>query len=269
MEIVHMNSIVKRMTVCGLSLCLSGMVSSAFAQTGANPTPPPSREKPAGRERPARPDQPGRERPARPERPAALKVGDKAPEWTLTDSRGKTHKSADLAGKVVVLEWVNPGCPVCKGVHKDGRIGKMLSDVKSMKDVVFIGVNSTATTTADENNEALKGYGVDYPVLLDNDGKVGHAFGAKNTPHVFVIDGKGILRYAGAIDNNEKGDMTGDKYVNYAVNAVKQIQANETVSPDSTKPYGCTVKYGRPEPKDGGAPKPGREAPGRTKPEGH
>lgn len=246
-----MKSMFKTLTVCGLSLCLVGLAGSAFAQTGASPTPPPARENPPGRERPARPDQPDRQRPAR---PSAL-VGSKVGEWSATDSNGKTHKSADYTGKIVVLEWVNPQCPVCKAVHEDGRVSRMLGELKGMKDVVFLGVNSTAmpaVSTAEENNAALKKYGVDYPVLLDADGKIGRMLGARTTPHVFVIDSTGVLRYAGAIDNNEKGDMTGDKYQNFVVNAVRQIQAGESVSPDTTKPYGCSVKYA------GGGARPGR-----------
>lgn len=173
---------------------------------------------------------------------AAAKIGEAAPAWTLKDIKGKEWKSTDCAGKIVVLEWVNPQCPVCRGAHKDGRIPNMVKELRELG-AVHIAINSTHNTTAEANDKALKEYGVDYPVLLDLDGTVGKAFGAKTTPHLFVIDTEGVLRYGGALDNNEKNDKSGEEITNYAINAVKQIKAGETVSPDYWKPYGCQVKY--------------------------
>jgi len=175
----------------------------------------------------------------------AAKVGDKAPDFTLKDLNGKSVSLKDYAGKIVVLEWVNPQCPVCRGAHLDGRIPGMIKDLKATDGVVHLAINTTSTTTADENKEALKKYGIEYTVLLDNSGTVGRAYGAKTTPHMFVIDTKGILRYQGALDNGGQAGKPkdGEKLVNYALNAVKQIKANETVSPDSTASYGCNVKY--------------------------
>lgn len=178
------------------------------------------------------------------------KVGEAAPTWTAKDIKGKEWKSTDFADKIVVLEWVNTQCPVCKGAHKDGRVPAMVKEIKTHNDVVFIGVNSTHNTTAEANAAALKDYGVDYTVLLDTDGKVGKAFGARTTPHVFVIDTKGTLRYQGALDNNESDEKKSAEITNYVLNAVKQIKAGETVSPENTRSYGCSVKY---------APKEGKE----------
>ena len=172
------------------------------------------------------------------------KVGEAAPAWTLKDTKGKEWKSTDFADQIVVLEWVNPQCPVCKGAHKDGRIPDMVKQLKELG-ATHIAINSTHNTTADQNDAALKEYGVEYPVLLDNEGTVGRAFGARTTPHMFVIDTKGVLRYSGALDNNAKGDKSGADLTNYALSAVKQIKAGETVSPDYTQPYGCSVKYAK------------------------
>jgi peroxiredoxin len=169
----------------------------------------------------------------------AAKVGEKAPTWVAKDIKGKEWKSADFAGKIVVLDWVNPDCPVCKGAHKDGRIAAMIKELKSL-DAVFIGVNSTHYMDAAKNEQALKDYGIEYPVLLDNEGTIGRAYGARTTPHLFVIDTTGVLRYQGAIDEGNPGQAG---KINYAVNAVKQIKAGETVSPENTKSYGCNVKY--------------------------
>lgn len=173
------------------------------------------------------------------------KIGEAAPAWTLKDIKGKEWKNTDFAGKIVVLEWVNPQCPVCKGAHKDGRIAKMVTDLKA-EGAVHLAINSSHFTTAEENEKALKAYGVEYPVLLDVEGTTGKAFGARTTPHLFVIDTTGVLRYSGALDNNAKGDKSGSDLINYAVNAVKQIKAGETVTPDYTQPYGCSVKYANP-----------------------
>lgn len=172
------------------------------------------------------------------------KIGEAAPAWTLTDIKGKEWKSTDFANKILVIDWVNPECPVCRGAHKDGRIPNMIKELKEM-DVAFITVNSTHNTNAEKNEAALKGYGVEYPVLLDLDGSVGKLFGARTTPHLFVIDTAGVLRYQGALDDNARGDKEGDAVTNYAINAVKQIKAGETVSPETTKSYGCSVKYAK------------------------
>jgi peroxiredoxin len=175
----------------------------------------------------------------------AAKVGEKAPAWTLKDIKGKEWKSTDLANKIVVLEWVNPGCPVCKGAHQDGRIPTMVKELKGMSDVQFVAINSSHFTNVKENEDALKAYGIDYPVLLDVEGTVGRAFGAKTTPHIFVIDTQGVLRYQGALDNGGPRGQTSDgsPVQNYVLNAVNQIKAGETVSPENTTPYGCGVKY--------------------------
>lgn len=176
---------------------------------------------------------------------ARAKVGEKAPEFALKDLDGKEHKLSDFAGKIVVLEWVNPGCPVCKGAHNDGRIKKMVDEFSSAGDVVFLGINSTHNTTVEDNRNALKAYKIEYPVLLDQPGTVGNLYGARTTPHVFVIDTKGILRYQGALDDDKTGNNTkdGKPVMNYVTNAVRQIKAGETVSPNTTQSYGCSVKY--------------------------
>ncbi|MHC4766083.1 MAG: thioredoxin domain-containing protein, partial [Planctomycetota bacterium] len=88
----------------------------------------------------------------------------------------------------------------------------------------------------------FKTHKIDAPVLIDRDGKVGHLYGAKRTPHMFVVDAKGILRYQGAIDDDSSGDK-GDRATNYVVQAVRQIAAGDTVTPDVTRAYGCSVKY--------------------------
>jgi peroxiredoxin len=177
---------------------------------------------------------------AKPE--AKAEIGKPAPNFTLKTLDGKDWSLSDAAGKIVVLQWVNSDCPVCRRVMTDGTVADQIAAFGS--DVVFVAVNSTAADA--ENPGKTAKYFADnkanIPGLVDGDGKVGRMFGAATTPQVFVIDSKGVLRYSGAIDDGNPG--TKGK-LNYAVTAVNQIKKGETVSPDTTKPYGCSVKYAK------------------------
>jgi peroxiredoxin len=172
--------------------------------------------------------------------PATATVGQPAPAFTLTDADGKTHSLAQYKGKTVVLEWTNPGCPFVVR-HYDAQTMKKLAG--QHKDVVWLAVNSTATNTADDSKKWAKDKGLPYPTLLDTDGKVGKVYGARTTPHMFVIDGKGVLRYAGAIDSDPKGK--GGTVTSYVGDALTALAAGKAPSPASTEPYGCSVKYAK------------------------
>ncbi len=166
------------------------------------------------------------------------KVGSPAPAFTLKDASGKDVSLSDFKGKVVVLEWMNPGCPVCKGKMDDGSVAKMMADAKAINpDVAFLFINSTAAMAdePEDSAEYLKDHKIEAPALIDGDGAVGHMYGAKTTPHCYVIDASGTLAYEGAIDDQ--------KDTNYVVKTVKSLKAGEAVSPANTKPYGCGVKY--------------------------
>jgi peroxiredoxin len=170
-------------------------------------------------------------------------VGKSAPAFTLKDSAGKDVSLSDFKGKVVVLEWMNPGCPVCRGKMEDGSVAKMMADSKAITpDVAFLFINSTAATAGKpaESGEYLAQNKIMAPALIDGDGTVGHAYAAKTTPHCYVIDSKGVLVYAGAID-----DQADKNPKNYVVNAIKALKDGKDVSPATTKPYGCGVKYGK------------------------
>jgi peroxiredoxin len=167
------------------------------------------------------------------------KIGKAAPAFTLKDSSGKDVSLSDFAGKIVVLEWMNPGCPICKGKVTDGSVAKMMASSREAdKDVVFLFINSTAATAGNpsESAEYLSSNKISAPALIDGDGTVGRAYNARTTPHCFVVDAKGVLVYDGAID--DKGST------NYVVNAVKALKAGTEVTPSNTVPYGCSVKYG-------------------------
>jgi peroxiredoxin len=172
-------------------------------------------------------------------------VGKAAPAFTLNDRNGQVHSRTDYAGKIVILQWINPDCPICRRVHATGLVKAMkqrLAEISS--DVVHLTINSTHYMEPSVGAEYLKTNKIDAPLLIDRDGAVGHLYAAKTTPHMFVIDAKGVLRYQGAIDDDPHG-RKGEEAMNYVVQAVQQIAAGETVSPDQTQAYGCTVKYAK------------------------
>lgn len=177
------------------------------------------------------------------------KVGQKAPDFTLTSVDGKTHTLSDFAkdGKIVVLEWWNPKCPFVVKHHDAMSTMKDLSEKYAEKDVVWIAINSTNPSHRDHgvDSDYIKKWNVDYPVLLDESGKVGQMYGARTTPHMYIIDTNGVLRYQGAIDNDRgaRAPSNPSQVTNYVAQALDQIIAGETVTQPETQPYGCSVKY--------------------------
>ncbi len=169
-------------------------------------------------------------------------IGQPAPNFTLKDTDGKVYKLSDFKGKVVVLEWLNHKCPVVNRVHDAKLMTKTLAKFKN-KPVVWLGIDSSSF--ANEKVSEIKAWKqqrkLDYPILLDAPGEVGQAFGAKTTPHMFVIDQKGVLAYAGALDNNQYGDKENPR--NYVEEAVSALLKGSTVATTKTRSYGCTVKY--------------------------
>lgn len=181
---------------------------------------------------------------------AAAKVGDQAPDFTLKDVDGKTVKLSDYKGKTVVLEWFNPECPYVKKSH---TVGSLVDTAKKQTDkgIVWLAINSGAAgkqgTGAEKNKASSKDFKMGHPVLLDESGTTGKAYGATNTPHMFVIDATGKLAYQGAIDNSPDGEgksPSDGKLVNYVDAALEDLAAKRTVKTSDTKAYGCSVKYG-------------------------
>ncbi|MBL8762634.1 MAG: thioredoxin family protein [Phycisphaerae bacterium] len=173
-----------------------------------------------------------------------LKIGEKAPEFTLKDTEGKEHALSSLSGKVVVLEWFNPDCPF---VVKQHEVTSTMADlVKKYGDkVVFLAINSSAPgkqgSGQERNAKAKTDWKIDFPILLDETGEVGKAYQSKNTPTMYVIDTAGKLAYWGAIDDDSGPDKAGK--TNYVAKALDEILAGKPVSQSKTKPYGCNVKY--------------------------
>lgn len=181
------------------------------------------------------------------------RIGEPAPDFTLTDLRGNEHTLSDFTaeGKVVVLEWFSPSCPfVVKHYADENRqtMNQIARDYAE-RDVVVLAVNSAAPShpyaNPGKNMKAVEEWGMAHPILMDPTGEVGKTYGARVTPHMYVICTEGVLRYAGAIDNNSGSSRSDIGDVNYVRQALDEVLAGETVSQPETKAYGCSVKYAR------------------------
>jgi len=170
----------------------------------------------------------------------------KAPDFALANYDGKTVKLSDYKGKIVVLEWFNYECPFARyNYEKTTAVNDLVNKFKN-KGVVFLAINSTGHQTTEKNKEFAEQFKVSHPILNDSPGTVGKAYGAETTPHIFIIDAKSNIVYNGALDNAPLGKVTeGEKYVNYVDKALTELTAGKMVSTAETKPYGCSVKYGK------------------------
>ncbi len=179
---------------------------------------------------------------------AAPVLGQAAPAFTLTDTDGASHSLSDYAGKTVVLEWFNPDCPFV--VYAHGKNGPLRSQPGRVVDenTVWIAINSGAPGRQghglERNKKARVDYAMDYPVLIDEDGAVGHLYGAKTTPHMFVINPAGELIYAGGLDDAPMGRGT-KAATNYVDACLAEQAAGKPVTTPDAKAYGCSVKYAK------------------------
>jgi len=179
----------------------------------------------------------------------ALAPGEAAPDFSATDSNGKTQTLSKMKGKFVVLEWFNQGCPYVKKHYDSGNMQKLQKQYTG-KDVVWWTILSSAPgkqgyETAAEANATMKEKGAaSSAVLLDPEGKIGKLYQAKTTPHLFVIDPKGSLIYMGAIDDKASTDVADlSGATNYVSQALDAAMAGKPVVNAATVPYGCSVKY--------------------------
>lgn len=174
-------------------------------------------------------------------------VGQPAPAFTLSDTEGKAHTLADYAGKTVVLEWFNPDCPFVKYAHGPG--GPLASQPAAAieQGVVWLAVNSGAAgkqgAGLERNVAARTEYAMAYPVLMDESGAVGKLYGARTTPHLYIIDPGGVLVYAGALDNAPLGEAEGGTRTDHVSAALAALAGGQPLPVAETKPYGCSVKY--------------------------
>jgi len=183
----------------------------------------------------------------------AAKVGSSAPAFTATDSLGKVHKLSDYRGRYVVLEWHNQDCPFVVSQYK----GKMqrLQKKWTKKGALWFSVISSApgkqghVDVVQANLDVKHHHAYSTATFMDSEGKIAHAYDAKTTPHMFVINPKGVLIYDGAIDNAQLEDRSvrknkdGEPYVNYVDKALTESMKGKEVSIPTTPPYGCHVKY--------------------------
>lgn len=180
---------------------------------------------------------------------ALAKVGSLAPTFKLKDTDGTEHDIAKYIaeGKIVVLEWFNPDCPFVKKHHELNTTFTDLHKKYESKGVVFLAINSGAAgeqgNGLDRNKKAKADYKIAYPILLDESGDIGRVYGAKTTPHMYVINKDGILAYAGAIDDDKDAKRPGK--TNYVAKALDEILAGKKVETSTTDSYGCPVKYGK------------------------
>jgi len=180
---------------------------------------------------------------------AAVEPGEVAPGFTLTDSKGTSHKLSDFRGKFVVLEWLNHECPFVKKHYSSGNMQKLQQEYTA-KGVVWLSIISSAPgkqghrTGPQAEADTKDKNAAPTAVLLDPSGEVGKKYDAKTTPEMFVLDKEGKILYAGAIDSIKSTDSADiAKAENHVRQALNAALAGQPVPTPKTKPYGCSVKY--------------------------
>ena len=180
---------------------------------------------------------------------AAAAVGQPAPDFTVKDATGKTVKLSDYKGKHVVLEWTNPGCPFVQKHYNSGNMPATQKEAMS-KGVVWLSVNSTEKAASDYLEPAkLTAWAKDKQsvhtaMLMDEEGTVGKAYGARTTPHMYIVNPQGVLVYAGGIDSIASARVEDIKTAtNYVRQGLDETLAGKPVSQANTRPYGCSIKY--------------------------
>lgn len=178
-------------------------------------------------------------------------VGSAAPDVSVTDSKGNAHSLSQYKGKYVVLEWFNPECPFVKKHYGSGNMQKLQAEFTG-KGVVWLTIDSSApgtegSLTPEQANKTMADWKAhSTALLLDGDGKAGRAYGAKNTPHMFVVNPEGKVIYEGAIDSKASPNPADiPSSTNYVKVALDESMAGKSVSTPNSRPYGCSVKYGK------------------------
>ena len=177
------------------------------------------------------------------------KIGSAAPAFSLRDAEGRTHELASYKGQFVVLEWFNDGCPFVKKHYQSGNMQRLQKELAE-KGVVWLSISSSARgkegyLTSDSARQRVAEWNMQSTkLLLDSDATVARLYGAKSTPHMFVIDKEGLLIYHGAIDNKPTANTadlaTAENYVRLALESAMN---GKPVATPMTRPYGCALKY--------------------------
>lgn len=173
---------------------------------------------------------------------AGSRTGKIAPEFRLTSYDGRTISLSDYKGKIVVLEWLNYECPFVRHHYEEAKTMIKLADKYKDKNVFWLAINSTSHLTTEKTEEFADKHKIRFPILDDRSGRTGRAYGARTTPHMFIIDTKGRIAYAGAIDNSPLGRKK-EGVINYVDKALAELKTGKVVSIPNTEPYGCSVKY--------------------------
>ncbi|SMF59824.1 Glutathione peroxidase [Alteromonadaceae bacterium Bs31] len=180
---------------------------------------------------------------------ALASVDQAAPKFSATDSNGAKISLDQFAGKTVILEWTNHECPFVKKHYKSGNM-QALQKKYTAEGVVWLSVISSAKgkqghlSGEKANSVSVSSGGHASHILLDESGELGKLYGAKTTPHMYIIDGKGMLRYMGAIDSIRSTDADDiPESTNYVTQAMSELAAGKSVSEQVTAAYGCSVKY--------------------------
>ncbi len=181
---------------------------------------------------------------------AGVEVGQLAPNFTLTDIDGKTHTLSDYRGRTVVLEWVNPECPFVINHYQNTDSMPKLQKAAKADGVVWLTINSgrpgaQGDFDAAKIGEWMKSTGASPAAYFrDRDGEVGKRYGAKTTPHLYIVAADGTLVYQGAIDSirSSKPEDVG-RAINYVATALAEMKSGKAIATSVSQPYGCAVKY--------------------------
>ncbi|MFT4080482.1 thioredoxin family protein [Rhodomicrobium sp.] len=180
---------------------------------------------------------------------AAPEVGKPAPDFSATDSKGRTVKLSDYRGKTVVLEWTNDGCPYVQKHYSTNNIQSLQKDAAA-KGIVWLSIISSApgeqgaVSGAEADRLSETRGAAPAAVLLDAEGKVGRLYDARTTPHMFIVNGDGTLVYMGGLDDKPTAIPSDVKAAkNYVRAALDDLAAGKPVATPVTRPYGCSVKY--------------------------
>lgn len=180
---------------------------------------------------------------------ATATVGQPAPAFKAVDAAGKAVSLSDFKGKTVVLEWVNPECPYVRK-HYDSANMQATQKAATAQGVVWLAVNSTHASHGDHKQPAemlawmQQRSAAPTATLMDGDGRIGRAYGARTTPHLYIVDAAGRLVYAGGIDDKPSANPADVKTAkNFVVAALAELRAGKPISQPVTRAYGCSVKY--------------------------
>ena len=180
---------------------------------------------------------------------AAASVGQPAPDFTLSDTAGKPVKLSQFKGKPVVLEWNNPGCPFVRKHYDSGNMPATQKDATG-QGVVWLSINSTEKTSSDYLEPAKlmawkqERKATPTAVLMDEEGTVGKSYGARTTPHLYIVNPQGVMVYAGGIDSIPSARPADiEKATNYVKVGLAETLAGKPISAATTQPYGCSIKY--------------------------